>query len=159
MFRLILLAAIAALIYLLIRVFFKSQASYKFHAEQGKHFLRENAYREDVKTLGSGLQYQWLHQETTDAAITPSKNNKVTVHYQGQLIDGTVFDSSFSGRPLTIDLNKTIKAWQEVLPLMVVGDRLRLFAPENLAYGGKKVGRIPPGSCLIFDIELLGIAD
>lgn len=157
MFRLLLLAAMAALIYFLIRVFFKSQALFRYHVAQGKHFLHENAYRENIKTLPSGLQYQWLHQESMDAGVTVSKSDKITVHYQGQLIDGTVFDSSLNARPLTIDVNKTIKAWQEVLPLMVVGDRLRLFAPQQLAYGSKKVGKIPPGACLIFDIELLDI--
>jgi peptidylprolyl isomerase len=80
------------------------------------------------------------------------------VHYHGTLVDGTVFDSSVDrGQAISFGLNQVIKGWTEGLQLMVVGEKTRLFIPADLAYGNRAAGAIPPGSVLIFDVELLGI--
>ena len=90
--------------------------------------------------------------------VHPSAEDTVKVHYEGRLLDGTVFDSSFKrGEPLKFPLNRVIKGWTEGVQLMVEGDKMRLFIPNNLAYGNRSAGPIPPGAALIFDIELLKI--
>ena len=88
----------------------------------------------------------------------PSINDKVKTHYHGTLIDGTVFDSSVDrGQPATFPVNGVIKGWQEAIPLMPLGSKYRLFIPQNLAYGMRAQGKIPAGSTLIFEVELLEI--
>ena len=88
----------------------------------------------------------------------PSPVSKVTVHYEGKLLDGMVFDSSVArGKPIAFGLNQVIKGWTEGVQLMVVGEKTRFFIPPDLAYGDRATGPIPPGSTLIFDVELLDI--
>lgn len=124
--------------------------------EEGEKFLAENAKREGVKTTASGLQY-----EVIEATLgqKPSATDKVRVHYEGTLIDGTVFDSSYKrGESITFGLNQVIKGWTEGLQLMSVGSKYKLYIPYDLAYGAQGAGgSIPPYAALIFTVELLGI--
>ncbi|MCG8667887.1 MAG: FKBP-type peptidyl-prolyl cis-trans isomerase [Pseudomonadales bacterium] len=124
--------------------------------ERGKEFLEMNASGDGVKVTESGLQYMVLQEG--DGDVHPTATDKVKVHYQGTLIDGTVFDSSIArGEPISFGLNQVIKGWTEGLQLMVVGEKTRFFIPSELGYGNRSAGQIPPGSVLIFDVELLGI--
>ncbi len=124
--------------------------------EEGEKFLAENAKRPDVKTTASGLQY-----EVIEATLgqKPSATDKVRVHYEGTLIDGTVFDSSYKrGESISFPLNGVIKGWTEGLQLMSVGSKYKLYIPYDLAYGAQGAGgSIPPYAALIFTVELLGI--
>ena len=122
----------------------------------GEAFLAENAQREGVVTLPSGLQYEVI--EEGDGA-TPRRRSTVVVHYSGTLIDGTPFDSSIQrGEPARFPVNRVIPGWTEALRLMQVGDKWRLFIPADLAYGDRGVGPvIAPGSTLIFEVELLEV--
>ncbi len=122
----------------------------------GEAFLAENAKREGVKVTESGLQYEVL-----EATIgqKPKATDKVRVHYEGTLIDGTVFDSSYKrGESITFGLNQVIKGWTEGLQLMSIGSKYKLYLPYQLAYGERGAGaNIPPYAVLIFTVELLGI--
>jgi FKBP-type peptidyl-prolyl cis-trans isomerase FklB len=122
----------------------------------GEAFLAENAKREGVKVTESGLQYEVL-----EATIgqKPKATDKVRVHYEGTLIDGTVFDSSYKrGESITFSLNQVIKGWTEGLQLMSIGSKYKLYLPYQLAYGERGAGaNIPPYAALIFTVELLGI--
>lgn len=119
-------------------------------------YLAVNQSQQGVKTTASGLQYQVLQAGT--GTVHPKMTDHVTVHYEGSLIDGTVFDSSIKrDRPISFGLDRVIAGWREGLPLMVVGDKTRFFIPPDLAYGEQWAGDIPPNSALIFDVELLGI--
>lgn len=124
--------------------------------EEGEKFLAENAKREGVKVTASGLQYEVL-----DATIgqKPKATDSVRVHYEGTLIDGTVFDSSYKrGESIAFPLNGVIKGWTEGLQLMSVGSKYKFFIPYQLAYGEHGAGAsIPPYAALIFTVELLGI--
>ena len=124
--------------------------------EEGEKFLAENAKREGVKTTASGLQYEVL-----EATIgqKPKASDSVRVHYEGTLIDGTVFDSSYKrGESIAFPLNGVIKGWTEGLQLMSVGSKYKFFIPYQLAYGERGAGAsIPPYAALIFTVELLGI--
>ena len=124
--------------------------------EEGEKFLAENAKREGVKTTASGLQYEVL-----EATIgqKPKATDSVRVHYEGTLIDGTVFDSSYKrGESIAFPLNGVIKGWTEGLQLMSVGSKYKFFIPYQLAYGERGAGAsIPPYAALIFTVELLGI--
>jgi len=124
--------------------------------QAGQSFLEENKKKPGITTLPSGLQYEVLVEGT---GIKPSSSNKVTCHYHGTLIDGTVFDSSVKrGQPATFPLNMVIKGWTEGLQLMSVGSKWRFFIPPQLAYGDRQTGaHIGPNSTLIFDVELLGV--
>lgn len=123
----------------------------------GEKFLEENGKRQGVVVLASGLQYEIITEGTGEK---PTANNKVTCHYHGTLIDGTVFDSSVRrGQPATFPLNMVIKGWTEGLQLMTVGSKWRFFIPPQLGYGDRQVSaQIGPNSTLIFDVELLGIS-
>ncbi len=124
--------------------------------EKGSAFLAENAKKEGVISTASGLQYQVLQQGSGDRQ--PTATDTVRVHYHGTLIDGTVFDSSVErGETISFPLNRVIPGWTEGVQLMKVGDKFRFFIPSNLAYGTRKAGKIPPGSVLIFDVELFEI--
>ena len=122
----------------------------------GEAFLAENAKREGVKVTENGLQYEVL-----EATIgqKPKATDKVRVHYEGTLIDGTVFDSSYKrGESITFGLNQVIKGWTEGLQLMSIGSKYKLYLPYQLAYGERGAGaNIPPYAALIFTVELLGI--
>lgn len=122
----------------------------------GEEFLKENAKREGVKTLDSGLQYEVI---TEGKGAIPTANDKVKVHYHGTLIDGTVFDSSVKrGEPAVFGVTQVIQGWVEALQLMPVGSKWKLFIPYNLAYGERGAGSmIEPYSALIFEVELLDI--
>ncbi|MBE6380460.1 MAG: FKBP-type peptidyl-prolyl cis-trans isomerase [Lentisphaerae bacterium] len=119
-------------------------------------FMAENAKAEGVKVTESGLQYKVIEEGT---GAKPSINSKVRVHYQGSLLDGTVFDSSIArGEPLEFMLTQVIAGWTEGLQLMSEGSKYRLFIPAKLGYGSRGAGQaIPPDAALIFDVELIAI--
>ncbi len=124
--------------------------------KKGLEFMMANKNKEGVKTTASGLQYLLLSKGK--GTEHPGPRDKVKVHYHGTLIDGTVFDSSVDrGQSITFGLNQVIRGWTEGLQLMVIGEKTRLFIPSDLAYGNRRMGKIGPGSTLIFDVELLGI--
>jgi FKBP-type peptidyl-prolyl cis-trans isomerase len=123
--------------------------------DAGLKYLEENAKREGVVTLDSGLQYEVL--EPGEGA-KPAAEDTVTTHYEGRLIDGTVFDSSYQrGEPATFPLNRVIPGWTEGLQLMSPGAKYRLYVPAVLAYGDRATGTIPPNSTLVFDVELIKV--
>ena len=124
--------------------------------QEGEAFLAQNKTREGVTTLPSGLQYMVL-QEGNGAS--PGPTDKVTTHYHGTLIDGTVFDSSYErGQPATFPVNGVISGWTEALQRMQEGAKWRLFLPANLAYGAQGAGEdIGPNATLIFDVELISV--
>jgi len=123
---------------------------------EGEKFLAENAKREGVKVTESGLQYEILEPSLGQK---PKATDTVRVHYEGTLIDGTVFDSSYKrGESITFPLNGVIKGWTEGLQLMSIGSKYKFFIPYQLAYGERGAGQsIPPYAALIFTVELLGI--
>jgi FKBP-type peptidyl-prolyl cis-trans isomerase FklB len=123
---------------------------------EGKAFLAENAKKQGVKTLPSGLQYKIL---SAGKGKTPKKSDTVTVHYRGTLIDGSEFDSSVSrGQPATFKVDGVIPGWTEALQLMKESDKWQLFIPAALAYGERGAPpRIPPQSTLIFEVELISV--
>ncbi|WP_410016541.1 peptidylprolyl isomerase [Sodalis sp. C49] len=125
-------------------------------AVAGQQFLDANAKEEGVRQTESGLQFKVLAQG--DGAI-PSRQDRVSVHYTGRLLDGTVFDSSVQrGQPAEFPVNGVIPGWIEALTLMPVGSKWELYIPHNLAYGERGAGAsIPPFSALIFEVELLEI--
>ena len=125
------------------------------NAKAGREFLLENGKRVEVKTTESGLQYEVL---TEGKGAKPTASDKVTVHYTGKLIDGTVFDSSVErGEPATFGVTPVIPGWVEALQLMSEGAKYRLYIPSQLAYGPQGAGPIGPNQTLIFDVELLKI--
>jgi len=133
------------------------QASEQSNEEAGMSFLAENATKEGVVALPSGLQYKVL---TAGTGASPAKTDRVTVHYRGTLIDGTEFDSSYSrGRPATFGVDRVIPGWTEALQLMKEGAKWQLFIPAKLAYGERGAGgAIGPGQTLIFEVELIEVA-
>jgi len=127
----------------------------KKRLDDNANFLKENSKKPGVVTLPSGLQYL-VEKEGTGAR--PADSSTVKVHYEGTLIDGTVFDSSIKrGQPITFALNKVIKGWTEGVQHMTVGSKYKLFIPAELGYGAQQAGPIPPNSTLIFEVELLDI--
>ena len=124
--------------------------------QEGQAFLAANKSKPGVVALPSGLQYQVIRSGN---GASPKATDEVTVHYEGTLIDGTVFDSSIKRKsPATFAVNGVIAGWTEALQLMKVGDKWRVFIPSELAYGARGAGRvIGPNAVLIFDVELLGI--
>ena len=122
----------------------------------GEQFLADNANKEGVTVLASGLQYKILTQGN---GRKPKATDSVKCHYEGRLIDGTVFDSSYRrGTPAVFGLNQVIAGWTEGVQLMAEGSKYRFFIPYNLAYGANGAGdSIPPYSALIFDVELISI--
>ncbi len=124
--------------------------------EAGRTFLAANAGKEGIVTTASGLQYQILNEGTGDK---PTLADQVKTHYHGTLIDGTVFDSSVDrGEPAIFPVGGVIKGWQEGIPLMSVGAKYRFYIPQELAYGLQSpTPKIPAGSALIFDVELIEI--
>lgn len=122
---------------------------------QGKTFLASNKTDPKVHATQSGLQYQLLKPaKPRDQFMLAKADSTICVHYEGRLLDGTVFDKN-EGKPVTFELNQMIKGWQEGIQLMQIGEKTRFFIPCHLAYGERKVGSIPAGSTLIFDIKLV----
>ena len=122
----------------------------------GEAFLTENGKKDGVVTLPSGLQYQVLKEGD---GKKPSATDQVVCHYEGTLIDGTVFDSSYQrNQPATFGLNQVIAGWTEGVQLMQEGAKYRFFIPYNLAYGERGAGaQIPPFAALVFDVELIEV--
>lgn len=129
---------------------------YKENKQKGEAWLADNAKKEGVTVLPSGLQYQVIKEGT---GRQPKATDAVVCHYEGMLIDGTLFDSSIQrGEPATFPLNGVIAGWTEGLQLMKEGAKYRFFIPDNLAYGEHGAGQqIPPFSALVFDVELIEV--
>jgi FKBP-type peptidyl-prolyl cis-trans isomerase len=133
----------------------KAAAEGQNNLKAGQAFLAENGKKPGVRTTASGLQYQVLR---AGSGPTPAKTDKVRVHYQGTLLDGTKFDSSYDrGQPAEFGLNQVIPGWAEGVALMPVNSKYRFWIPSNLAYGPQGQPPIGPNSTLVFDVELLGI--
>ena len=134
----------------------EAKAEFAQVREAGEKFLEENAKRQNVVTLPSGLQYEII---TEAIGQKPVATDKVKVHYHGTLIDGTVFDSSVErGEPIEFPLSNVIKGWTEGVQLMPVGSKFKFYIPYQLAYGEHGKGQmIAPYSALIFEVELLEI--
>lgn len=124
--------------------------------EKGKAFLEENKKSPNVKVLPSGLQYEVIREGN---GKQPKATDQVRCHYEGTLIDGTLFDSSVRrGQPAVFGVNQVIKGWVEALQLMSEGAKWKLYIPSELAYGAAGAGEmIPPHSTLIFEVELLEV--
>ena len=149
----------------LVQAFFKEQEDKqraaaaeagKVAKAAGESFLADNAKKEGVVVLPSGLQYQVLKEGN---GKKPSATDQVKCHYEGTLIDGTIFDSSYQrNEPATFGLNQVIAGWTEGVQLMSEGAKYRFFIPYNLAYGERGAGaQIPPFAALVFDVELLKV--
>ena len=149
----------------LVQTFFQEQekqqraaAAKRFEAnrEQGESYLAENRKKEGMVTLPSGLQYQVLKEGN---GKKPKAADQVRCHYEGMLIDGTLFDSSVQrGEPAVFGLNQVIKGWTEGVQLMQEGAKYRFFIPYQLGYGEQGAGQqIPPYSALVFDVELIEV--
>ena len=131
------------------------ERKYGDNRRAGEEFLAKNAKEKDVVTTPSGLQYKVL---TKGEGEVPTATQKVKVNYEGRLIDGTVFDSSYKrNEPTTFACNQVIKGWTEALTMMPVGSKWELYIPQELAYGAQDKGTIKPFSMLIFTVELLSI--
>lgn len=128
----------------------------KAAAAEGEAFLKDNALRPEVTVTESGLQYEVLVEGNGEI---PTSDKQVRVHYHGELIDGTVFDSSVSrGQPAEFPVTGVIAGWVEALQMMPVGSKWKLYIPQNLAYGERGAGAaIPPYAALVFEVELLDI--
>ena len=134
----------------------KDERLYGPNREAGEKFLKENAQKDSVIVLPSGLQYKVLVKGDGEV---PLENQTVQVNYEGRLVDGTVFDASskHDNKPSEFKPTQVIKGWTEALTMMPVGSKWQLFIPYYLAYGEKSAGKIKPYSALIFDVELVGI--
>lgn len=133
-----------------------TEEKYDKTKESGIAFLEENKKREGVVTLPSGLQYEIIN---AGLGKKPTAADRVQCHYEGTLIDGTVFDSSIKrGQPAVFGVSQVIAGWVEALQLMGEGSKWRLYIPYDLAYGANGAGEmIPPYSALIFDVELIKV--
>lgn len=133
----------------------KAEAESAKNIEAGIAFLEENGKKEGIITTESGLQYEVIKEGTGNK---PTENSTVSVFYEGKLIDGTIFDSSYdTGDTVTFPLNGVIPGWTEGLQLMNVGSTYNFYIPSNLGYGARGTGPIPGNSVLLFKVELLGI--
>jgi len=135
----------------------KAQMEKKYgkNLKDGEAWLAANAKKDSVKTTPSGLQYKVLTMGTGE---TPKSTDKVKVNYEGRLIDGTVFDSSYKrGQPTTFACNQVIKGWTEALTMMPVGSKWEIYIPQNLGYADREAGKIPPFSTLVFTVDLMEI--
>lgn len=127
------------------------------NAEAGKAFLAKNASEPGVRALPSGLQYQVVKSGPADG-VRPLPGDQIKVHYEGKLLSGEVFDSSYErGVPAVMPLDGLIPGWVEALQLMRPGDEWRIFVPAALGYGDQGGGPIPPGATLVFRIELIDV--
>ncbi len=134
----------------------EAKAMGELNEKAGKEYLEKNGQRAEVKTTPSGLQYEVIKEGN---GVHPTATDSVTVHYEGRLIDGTVFDSSVErGEPATFGVSQVIPGWVEALQLMSEGAKWNLFIPSNLAYGPNGAGpMIGPNQTLIFEVELIKI--
>jgi FKBP-type peptidyl-prolyl cis-trans isomerase FklB len=133
----------------------KMEAKYGANRIAGEEFLKKNAKADSIQTTASGLQYKIITKGTGEI---PQATDRVKVNYEGHLIDGTEFDSSYKrNQPATFAANQVIKGWTEALTMMPVGSKWMLYIPQQLAYGDREAGKIPPFSTLIFTVELLEI--
>lgn len=133
----------------------KMERKYGANRLEGEVFLKANAKKDSVKTLPGGVQYKVLTQGSGEV---PTATSKVKVNYEGRLIDGTVFDSSYKrNQPATFGCDQVIKGWTEALTHMPVGSKWKIYIPQELAYGEREAGKIKPFSTLIFVVELLEI--
>ena len=133
----------------------KQRAGVQDNIEAGRKYLEQISLNKSVYTTASGLKYRMLKEGN---GKRPKATDRVKVHYTGTLIDGTKFDSSVDrGEPITFTLNQVIPGWTEGLQLMDEGSKYMLYIPYNLGYGEQAAGAIPPGSTLIFEVELLEI--
>ena len=131
------------------------ERQYGDNRRAGEAFLAANAKKDSVETLPSGVQYKVLVKGSGDI---PTATSKVKVNYEGRLIDGTVFDSSYERKqPATFSCNQVIKGWTEALTHMPVGSKWEIYIPQELGYGSREAGKIPPFSALVFTVELLDI--
>ncbi len=133
----------------------KNQRDAEYNKKVGEIHMAQNRKSKDIKETASGLQYIVIKEGEGER---PTANDKVKVHYVGITLDGHVFDSSRQrGEPITFGLNQVIAGWTEGLQLMTPGSIYKFWIPSNLAYGDRPVGSIPPGSTLIFEVELLEV--
>jgi len=134
----------------------KKEKLYGENRRKGEQFLAQNSTKDSVVTLPSGLQYKVL---TMGTGPKPTATQEVTVKYEGKLVDGTIFDSSYKRKDPTTKFraNQVIKGWTEALTLMPVGSKWELYIPQELGYGERQSGQIPPYSALIFTVELVDI--
>ncbi|MDE6634100.1 MAG: FKBP-type peptidyl-prolyl cis-trans isomerase, partial [Bacteroidaceae bacterium] len=131
------------------------ERKYGANRKAGEDFLKQNGKQKDVVTTASGLQYKVIQKGEGEI---PTATQRVRVNYEGRLIDGTVFDSSYKrNEPATFGCNQVIKGWTEALTMMPVGSKWELYIPQELAYGDRDMSTIPPFSTLIFTVELLDI--
>ena len=131
------------------------ERKYGANRKAGEEFLKANLKNKDVKQTASGLQYKVI---TKGEGPIPTNTQRVKVHYEGRLIDGKVFDSSYKrGQPATFGVNQVIKGWTEALTMMPAGSKWELYIPQELAYGAREQKEIPAFSCLIFTVELLEV--
>lgn len=131
------------------------EQQYGPNKKAGELFLSKNKNAEGVQTLPSGVQYKVIKQGT---GAVPADTSAVKVHYEGKLLDGTVFDSSYKrNEPATLRCNQVIKGWADAITHMPVGSTWMVYIPQELGYGSREAGQIKPFSCLIFKIELLSI--
>ena len=130
----------------------KMEKKYGANRLAGEQFLKLNAKQDSVQTTASGLQYKVITMGTGEK---PQKTDRVKVDYEGRLIDGTVFDSSYKrGKPATFPVGQVIAGWTEALCMMPVGSKWEVYVPQELGYGDREQQKIPPFSCLVFTIEL-----
>lgn len=134
----------------------KQEREFGANRDAGRKFLAENKTKPGVQTTASGLQYKVL---TKGEGAMPKATDRVMVHYEGRLVDGTVFDASskHGSEPMVFGANQVIKGWTEALCMMPVGSKWELYIPYELAYGERNAGMIKPYSMLIFTVELVGI--
>ncbi|MDY4787300.1 MAG: FKBP-type peptidyl-prolyl cis-trans isomerase [Bacteroidaceae bacterium] len=130
----------------------KMEKKYGANRVAGEQFLKLNAKQDSVQTTASGLQYKVITMGTGEI---PQKTDRVKVDYEGRLIDGTVFDSSYKrGKSATFPVGQVIAGWTEVLCMMPVGSKWEVYVPQELGYGDREQQKIPPFSCLVFTVEL-----
>lgn len=130
----------------------KMEKKYGANRVAGEQFLKLNAKQDSVQTTASGLQYKVITMGTGEK---PQKTDRVKVDYEGRLIDGTVFDSSYKrGKPATFPVGQVIAGWIEALCMMPVGSKWEVYVPQELGYGDREQQKIPPFSCLVFTVEL-----
>ena len=131
------------------------EKTYGSNREEGEKFLAANAKKEGVKTLESGVQYRVIKEGT---GAIPADTSLVKVHYEGRLLNDSVFDSSYKrGEPITLRCNQTIKGWTDAMVHMPAGSVWEVYIPQDLAYGEREQGIIKPFSVLVFKIELLEV--